>query len=407
MIALGCDHGGFDLKQEVIKYLEQNNIAYKDFGCMDKQSCDYPEFGRAAAKAVADGTCDKGIVICTTGIGISMTANNEEIPNEEVPNEEVHANTLRDTAGSSTLKMPTDDQLDIEGEDEELMEPPAGSNVLTNYQENCFLRFGYEEISDVLDLKGVVEYLTQYGYDKSPLSQVRDALEIADEYEKTYDPHESGKHFCDFCGTELVGGEYEILKDGRERCNRCSMTALRTGEEFKQIFKTVMRNMEVFYGIKLNVAIKVRMTDAKKIAKHFGEEFVATPGFDGRTLGFAQKDSSGYSIYVENGSPKLAAMATIAHELTHIWQYENWNDKEIIAKYGKHNRLEIYEGMAKWAEIQYLLYLNEIAYGKRQEICTRLRDDPYGKGFIKYVAKYPLSYTQEKTKTPFEKNPPL
>ena len=75
MIAIGCDHGGFDLKQEVIKYLEQNNIAYKDFGCMDKQSCDYPEFGRAAAKAVADGTCDKGIVICTTGIGISISAN--------------------------------------------------------------------------------------------------------------------------------------------------------------------------------------------------------------------------------------------------------------------------------------------------------------------------------------------
>lgn len=75
MIAIGCDHGGFDLKQEVIKYLEQNNIAYKDFGCMDKQSCDYPKFGRAAAKAVADGTCKKGIVICTTGIGISISAN--------------------------------------------------------------------------------------------------------------------------------------------------------------------------------------------------------------------------------------------------------------------------------------------------------------------------------------------
>lgn len=75
MIALGCDHGGFGLKQEVIKYLEQNNIAYKDFGCKDMQSCDYPEFGRAAAKAVADGTCEKGIVICTTGIGISISAN--------------------------------------------------------------------------------------------------------------------------------------------------------------------------------------------------------------------------------------------------------------------------------------------------------------------------------------------
>lgn len=75
MIALGCDHGGFDLKQHIIRHLEERGTAYKDFGCFDRSSCDYPQFGRAAAKAVASGECEKGIVICTTGIGISMTAN--------------------------------------------------------------------------------------------------------------------------------------------------------------------------------------------------------------------------------------------------------------------------------------------------------------------------------------------
>ena len=75
MIAIGSDHGGYDLKQTVIGYLKEKGIAYKDFGCMDKNSCDYPVFGRAAAEAVASGECEKGIVICTTGIGISMTAN--------------------------------------------------------------------------------------------------------------------------------------------------------------------------------------------------------------------------------------------------------------------------------------------------------------------------------------------
>ena len=75
MIALGCDHGGFDMKQIVIEYLEEKGIAYKDFGCYDKNSCDYPLFGRAAAEAVASGECEKGIVVCTTGIGISMVAN--------------------------------------------------------------------------------------------------------------------------------------------------------------------------------------------------------------------------------------------------------------------------------------------------------------------------------------------
>lgn len=75
MIAIGSDHGGYDLKQTVIGYLKEKGIAYKDFGCMDKSSCDYPVFGKAAAEAVASGECEKGIVICTTGIGISMTAN--------------------------------------------------------------------------------------------------------------------------------------------------------------------------------------------------------------------------------------------------------------------------------------------------------------------------------------------
>lgn len=74
-VALGCDHGGYELKQTIIKYLEENGISYKDYGCTSSESCDYPDFGSAAAKGVAAGECDTGIVICTTGIGISISAN--------------------------------------------------------------------------------------------------------------------------------------------------------------------------------------------------------------------------------------------------------------------------------------------------------------------------------------------
>jgi len=75
MIALGCDHGGFDLKEVVKEHLQKRGFEVKDFGTYGKESCDYPEFGRAAAEAVASGECEKGIVICTTGIGISIVAN--------------------------------------------------------------------------------------------------------------------------------------------------------------------------------------------------------------------------------------------------------------------------------------------------------------------------------------------
>lgn len=75
MIGLGCDHGGFELKQEIIKYLEEHHLEYKDFGCYNEESVDYPVYAKKVANAVADGTCEKGILICGTGIGISIAAN--------------------------------------------------------------------------------------------------------------------------------------------------------------------------------------------------------------------------------------------------------------------------------------------------------------------------------------------
>ena len=74
-ISLGCDHGGYALKEHIKTYLEGLGHTVKDFGTYSTDSCDYPVFGKAAAEAVANGECEKGIVICTTGIGISITAN--------------------------------------------------------------------------------------------------------------------------------------------------------------------------------------------------------------------------------------------------------------------------------------------------------------------------------------------
>lgn len=75
MIGIGSDHGGYRLKEEIIKYLEANQITYKDYGCYQKDACDYPIVGKKVAMEVAEGVCERGIVICTTGIGISITAN--------------------------------------------------------------------------------------------------------------------------------------------------------------------------------------------------------------------------------------------------------------------------------------------------------------------------------------------
>ena len=75
MIALGCDHGGYGFMQDVIKHLEERGLEYKNYGCYSEESVDYPVYAKKVAHAVADGECERGILICGTGIGISITAN--------------------------------------------------------------------------------------------------------------------------------------------------------------------------------------------------------------------------------------------------------------------------------------------------------------------------------------------
>ena len=75
MIAIACDHAALELKAEVIKMLDERGLEYKDFGTYTTDSCHYPIFGARAAKAVSEGVCDRGILICGTGIGMSLVAN--------------------------------------------------------------------------------------------------------------------------------------------------------------------------------------------------------------------------------------------------------------------------------------------------------------------------------------------
>lgn len=270
------------------------------------------------------------------------------------------------------------------------------------YHERYYLLFGRDREFSFLDLEGTEEYLSEMGMQHNPLKQARDGKKIIEMVEATYKPGKPDARYCDFCGEEIYGVEFETLADGRDRCLNCGRTAIKTGEEFRRIFEDVKRNMESFFGIRINAGVRVEMVNAKTLHKRLGHTFVPTPQSDGRILGVAIKDKNGYTLMVENGSPRMASMLTMAHELTHIWQYINWNDKAICRKYGKNMRLEIYEGMAKWVEIQYAYLINEPATAKREEIMTAHRDDEYGHGFLRYRANYPFSQGTVITKaTPF------
>ena len=75
MIAIACDHGGYELKQEILEYLKKEGCDYKDFGCFSTEAVDYPVYAKKVGASIVDGSCEKGILICGTGIGISIAAN--------------------------------------------------------------------------------------------------------------------------------------------------------------------------------------------------------------------------------------------------------------------------------------------------------------------------------------------
>ena len=106
MIALGSDHGGYSLKQEVKAYLEGKGIPYKDYGCLDESPCDYPVYAKAVAKAIVDGECDKGILICGTGIGISIAANKVKGIRAAVCHDTFSAQATREHNDANILVMP-------------------------------------------------------------------------------------------------------------------------------------------------------------------------------------------------------------------------------------------------------------------------------------------------------------
>ena len=274
----------------------------------------------------------------------------------------------------------------------------------TRYQKECYMKFGFDEIDKRINLDGVRKYLNTRGFGKGDLTKARKREDFDD---TVLDLQSENR--CDFCGMPISGVSYERINDGRIRCNDCSATAVNTVEEFREIFRHILNTMQSFYGIEFKVGVGVRMTDAREIARGIGKVFRPSTEYAERVLGYAQRRRGTYRVLVENGSPRLAMVNTMVHEMTHIWQYINWNDKRIKEIYGDGtNRDIVYEGMAMWASIQYLYMIGESSYAMMQEFIAEQRKDVYGVGFRYFREKYPFVKDSAIIKvSPFTVFPPL
>ena len=181
------------------------------------------------------------------------------------------------------------------------------------------------------------------------------------------------------------------MPDGRVRCNICNQTIVKTKSEVEALYQRVIANMDSFFGAVFDVPISVEIVDELNLKRKIGVPLGTMDDQSLLILGVAINKKKKYSIILENGAPRISLIATFAHELTHIWQYTHWDNKKNFKKCPNDKRLLIYEGMAKWVEIQYLYLIGEVNVAKREEYITRNRKDEYGIGFCLYESRYPLS----------------
>lgn len=258
------------------------------------------------------------------------------------------------------------------------------------YHERFYLRYGEGKRTERLDLAGTRRFLNELGFDGGELSQARMGRMLAEDFASS----EEGKNnqmYCSYCGSQIAGVEFHRLQDGRLRCTSCSNSLVKTRAEVEQIYGRVIANLDKFFGATIDVPVAIEVLHEHKLKKKIGIPIGTRDEQSTLILGVAINKKKNYSILLENGAPRISLIATFAHELTHIWQYTHWDIRKDMPKCAPSKRLLLYEGMAKWVEIQYLYLIGEAGVARREERKTRARQDEYGIGFCLYEQQYPLT----------------
>ena len=297
------------------------------------------------------------------------------------------------TEGEPTEEVPADgenaEEQPAEGEAaaEEIILPV---DLRAPYHERYYLRYREGKRTMALDLDGTKAFLQEIGFDGGELRQAREGKDCAEIFRKA-DQNKDKQMRCSYCGAEIAGVDFYRLPDGRMRCTTCSNTVVKTKEEVQALCQRVITNMENFFGATIEVPIAIEVTEERKLKRKIGVPLGTKDTQSMLILGVAINKKKKYSIILENGAPRISLIATFAHELTHIWQYTHWDNNKKMKQCPKDKRLLVYEGMAKWAEIQYLYLIGETNVAQREEYFTRNRNDEYGIGFCIYEDQYPIS----------------
>ncbi|MHC0035593.1 hypothetical protein [Pseudoneobacillus sp. C159] len=245
-----------------------------------------------------------------------------------------------------------------------------------------FFYLGESHLPDVFDIDGAFDLLN----DLTPKNELKELRKTNMLVQVLKDEPVLETAICDFCGEPLPIAEKESLDDGRDRCYHCRITAVNSVNELEPLYDEVRDHF--LFHLKLNIRqdIYVKLLSSRDIQDH---PFIPTSEFDPRIIGKAIRSSDNqFTILIENGAPKSQTLGTLAHELTHIWQYEHLDLNQFT--------LEQLEGHAVWTEIFYLETIGELRYAKKLKESILAREDKYGRGYreiLERLKEYPRGMT--------------
>lgn len=312
----------------------------------------------------------------------------EEISQQE---NQQHDVSVMDAEAMEEMQQPAETAVVAEIETADVLEENESSLPafqVVPYHERYYLKYCEGKRSIPMDLEGTRMFLQKIGFDGGELRQARKGRVNRNQYEEK---SKNNQMYCSYCGTDISGVEFHRMQDGRMRCTTCSSTTVKTKAEMEQLCQRVISNMEKFFGASINVPVSIELAEEQKLKKKVDLPLGTKDDQSILVLGASIHKDKKYKILLENGAPRISLIATFAHELTHIWQFVHWDNQKVFQLCPPSKRILIYEGMAKWAEIQYLYLIGETNVARREEAITRRRQDAYGLGFCLYEERYPLS----------------
>ncbi|NWQ42719.1 hypothetical protein MLOOGBEN_18615 [Bacillus sp. EB106-08-02-XG196] len=178
---------------------------------------------------------------------------------------------------------------------------------------------------------------------------------------------------CVFCGRTVSAAQIHQLSDGRQRCFTCNESAINHVVRVEPLYREVRQFFSDVYLVNLPEDIALSVLSAADIHKTSGLPFIPKAG-NSRLTGKASMDGDGkLRVLVENGSPRIHTLSTLAHELTHIWQFENLQVDQL--------HIEELEGFASWVEVDMMTKMGEVPYANMLKEQLENRQDPYGRGY--------------------------